>query len=70
MSLDMMGERARQIARFIPSYWYVKANEEILNVTSLSGAGTVYRSYLMVLMFSLVFFSAGLLVRRLKLRGR
>ena len=70
VSLDMMGERARQIARFIPSYWYVKANEEILNVTSLSGAGTVYRSYLMVLMFSLVFFSAGLLVHRLKLRGR
>lgn len=70
VSLDMMGERAGQIARFTPSYWYVKANEDILSVEDFTGAGLVYRSYLMVLMFAFVFFSAGLLVHRMKLRSR
>lgn len=68
--LDVMGETSRKIARFVPSYWYVIANEEIQKVSGFSEAGAIYKSYLAVVMFSLAFFSAGLLANRMKMRGR
>lgn len=70
VSLDMMGESARKVAKFIPSYWYVTANQDIQKVTSLSEGGKVYQSFLMVLMFALAFFSAGLLANRMKIKSK
>lgn len=70
VSLDVMGDAARKIARFVPSYWYVAANQDIQKVTGFSDAGTVYKSYLMIVMFSLAFFAAGLLANRMKLKSK
>ncbi len=70
VSLDMMEEGARRAAKFVPSYWYVTANQHIQKVTSFSECGKVYQSFLMVLMFALAFFSAGLLANRMKVKSR
>ncbi len=68
VSLDLMSDGVRQAAKFIPSYWYVIANNEIQKVESFAEAGSVYQSYLVVLLFALAFFAVGLLANRMKLR--
>ncbi|MCI8495620.1 MAG: ABC transporter permease [Lachnospiraceae bacterium] len=68
VQLDLMGEGIRKLAKFFPSYWYVIANQEIQKVESFADAGEIYTSYLMVFVFALAFFSAGLLVNRKKLK--
>ncbi len=68
VSLELMGDSVRQIAKFIPSYWYVIANQEIQKVENLAQAGRVYQSFGLVLAFALAFFSVGLLVKRMKLK--
>lgn len=70
VSLDVMSEGAKQVAKFVPSYWYVIANREIQSVTGWSDAGQVYQAFLVVLVFAAAFFTAGLLVNRMKVRGR
>ncbi len=65
--MDVMGETARQIARFVPSYWYEKANGEIQKAGGLADAGQIWLDFLAVAMFALAFFSMGLLARRMKL---
>lgn len=65
---DMMSEGTRQVAKFVPSYWYVIANHEIQKATGFSAAGRVYQSYLVVLMFAAAFFVVGLFLKRMKLR--
>ena len=68
VSTDMMSEGTKQVAKFVPSYWYVNANREIQNVAGFSSAGQVYQSYFIVLMFAAAFFVIGLFIRRMKLR--
>ena len=70
VSLDFMGEGARKLAKCTPSYWYVTANQEIQKTASFAEGGKVYQSFLMVLMFSLAFFSAGLLANRMKVKSK
>ncbi|EOS45925.1 ABC transporter permease [Lachnospiraceae bacterium JLR.KK009] len=70
VSVDMMGESARNMAKFVPSYWYVVANEEIQKVGAFAEGEKVYQAFGMVLMFSLAFFSAGLLVNRMKVKSK
>ncbi len=70
VSLDLMGEGARKMAKFVPSYWYVAANEEIQKLETFADGGKVFQSFGMVLVFSLAFFSAGLLVGRMKVKER
>ena len=67
--LGMMSDSVKKVSKFIPSYWYEVANEEIQKVTALSKAGKVWQSCLIVALFSLSFFSAGLLVKRMKQRS-
>lgn len=69
VSLELMSDGVQKVAKFIPSYWYVIANREIQNVTKLSEAGSVYQSFLVVLVFALAFFAAGLLANRMKLKA-
>ena len=54
----------------MPSYWYVIANHDIQKVAVLSDAGNVYQSFLMVLVFAFAFLALGLVVNRMKIRGR
>lgn len=68
VSTDLMSEGTKQVAKFVPSYWYVNANREIQNVAGFSSAGQVYQSYFIVLMFAAAFFVIGLFIRRMKLR--
>ena len=68
VSLELMGEGAKQVAKFVPSYWYVIANREIQNVNGFADAAQVYQSFLVVVLFALAFFTAGLLVNRMKVR--
>lgn len=65
---DMMSEGTRQVAKFIPSYWYVIANREIQKTAGFASAGRIYQSYLIVLMFAAAFFVIGLFIKRMKLR--
>ncbi|MEY8390928.1 ABC transporter permease [Lachnospiraceae bacterium] len=68
VTLDLMSDGVKQVAKFIPSYWYVIANQEIQKVESLADTGNIYQSFLVVLFFALAFFSVGLLINRMKLR--
>ncbi len=66
--MEFMGEKARVAAKFVPSYWYVSANEAIQEAGSLSEAASVFQSFCMVLAFAAAFFAAGLLVSRMRVR--
>ena len=66
--MDLMSDGVKQASKFIPSYWYMIANQEIQKVESLAETGGIYQSFLIVLLFALAFFSVGLLVNRMKLR--
>ena len=68
--LEVMGDQAKKMAKFVPSYWYVIANHDIQKVAVLSDAGNVYQSFLMVLVFAFAFLALGLVVNRMKIRGR
>ena len=66
--LEFLGKTIQNVARFTPTYWYVKANDAILGIKSFSdidfekfalGSGVQ-------LLFALAFFSAGLVVSRYK----
>lgn len=70
VSLELMGERGQQMAKFVPSYWYVMANREIQKMTSFSEAKELFPFFLMVLVFTLAFFSLGLLVNRMRVKSR
>lgn len=68
--LEVMGDQAKKMAKFVPSYWYVIANHDIQKVAVLSDTGNVYQSFLMVLVFAFAFLALGLVVNRMKIRGR
>ncbi len=68
--LEVMGDQAKKMAKYVPSYWYVIANHDIQKVAGLSDAGDVYQSFLMVLVFAFAFLALGLVVNRMKIRGR
>ncbi len=66
--MEMMGDTAKALGRFVPSYWYVAANTRIQELESLSGAYPVYQAFLLVILFTAAFFAAGLLVSKIKVR--
>lgn len=66
--MEMMGDTAKALGRFVPSYWYVAANAKIQELESLSGAYPVYQAFLLVLLFTAAFFAAGLLAGKAKVR--
>lgn len=68
ISTDVMSEGTKQVAKFVPSYWYVLANREIQKVAGFSSASQVYQSCFIVLMFAAAFFAVGLFIKRMKLR--
>lgn len=69
VSLDIMSDGVKKVSKFIPSYWYVTAHNEIQKVKGFADAGKIYQCYLIVLVFALAFFAAGMLVNRMKTRA-
>lgn len=66
VSLDVISESVQQISKFIPSYWYVTANDAIQKIGSAGEASRVYQNFLVMLGFAAALFAAGLAVSRMK----
>lgn len=67
--MELMGEKARILGKFVPSYWYVSANAAIQKMESLAETAPVYQAFGMVLVFTAAFLAAGLLLSRVKVKG-
>lgn len=66
--LEIMSEGVRNVAKFIPAYWYVQSNDMIYKMESLTGAGEIFRNCLVILAFAIAVLAAALVVNRMKAR--
>jgi ABC-2 type transport system permease protein len=66
--LEFLGETMQNVAKFTPTYWYVKANDAILGIKTFSDIdfGEFALNCGVQLLFALAFFSVGLVVSRYK----
>lgn len=66
--LEFLGETMRNVAKFTPTYWYVRANDAILGLKTFSDInfGEFALTCGVQLLFALAFFSVGLVVSRYK----
>lgn len=66
--LEVMNEGVRNVAKFIPAYWYAQSNGMIYKMESLTGAGEIFRNCLVILAFAIAVLAAALVVNRMKAR--
>lgn len=66
--LEFMSEGVRNVAKFIPAYWYVQSNDIIYKLESFSEAGEVFKNCLVIMAFAVAVFAAALVVNRMKAR--
>lgn len=66
--LEVMSEGVRNVAKFIPAYWYAQSNGMIYKMESLTGAGEIFRNCLVILAFAIAVLAAALVVNRMKAR--
>ena len=66
--LEFLGETMQNVAKFTPTYWYVKANDAILGIKAFSdiNLSEFALDCGVQLLFALAFFSAGLVISRYK----
>ena len=66
--LEFFGDTMKNVAKFVPTYWYVKANDAILGIKKFSDID--FNEFGLAcgvqLLFALAFFSVGLVVSRYK----
>ncbi|MDD2378099.1 MAG: ABC transporter permease, partial [Bacilli bacterium] len=57
-------------AKFLPSYWYIKTNNDIVELTnfSLDKLGPIFTNMIIVLAFGVLFFIITNMVTKLKLK--
>ncbi len=60
--MEVLGEDIIKIAKILPSYWYVAANNDIVNVTKFSEAGTAFAGMGVQLLFGIAFFMIAMVV--------
>lgn len=63
---EFLGAGLLKFARFLPNYWYVRANNQIADITSLSLNGPLIQSLGMQLVFGLAFLSLALAIAKKK----
>ncbi len=63
---EFLGAGLLRFARFLPTYWYVRANNQIAEITRLSLDGPLLQSLAMQLVFGLAFLSLALAVAKKK----
>ena len=66
--MEFLGETMQNVAKFTPTYWYVKANDAILGIKTFSDIklNEFALDCGVQLLFALAFFSAGLVISRYK----
>ncbi|MDD4783469.1 MAG: ABC transporter permease, partial [Syntrophaceticus sp.] len=64
--LELLGNTAIKIASFTPTYWFVKANNQIAELTQFGFADVepIFSSMLIQIGFALAFFAAALVVNK------
>lgn len=64
--MEFLGKSALQIASFTPTYWFVKANDQIAELTQfhLANLEPILSSMLIQLGFALAFFAAALVISK------
>lgn len=67
--LEIMSEGVKKVSKFVPSYWYVIANNDIWKVESIKDAGDIYKNFLMTGAFAVAVIAAAMVVNRLKARS-
>lgn len=67
--LDIFGENVLKVSKFIPTYWYVKTNDAIQNIT---GAGNlpadIMQGYFVQCIYVAAILFIGMLINRMKAR--
>lgn len=68
---DYVGSSVLKIASFMPTYWYVKANNTIAELTEFTfdTLKPVLYDFLIIIGFGLAFFSVSLAIRKKKIRN-
>lgn len=67
--LELMSEGVKKVSKFVPSYWYVIANNDIWKMESIKDAGNIYKNFLMTGAFAVAVIAAAMVVNRLKARS-
>lgn len=68
---EMLGSEVLAAAKFLPAYWYVKANDMLAGISETAYTAEKYFTYLGIeLIFAAVLFAATLLVSRLKSKSK
>ncbi|MDD2435662.1 MAG: ABC transporter permease [Bacilli bacterium] len=67
---EFLGNFVLSIAKFLPSYWYIKTNNDIVELTnfSLDKLGPIFTNMIIVLAFGVLFFIITNIVTKLKLK--
>ena len=65
---EILSDKVLSVARFLPAYWYISANEMIADVTPFSSEG-VMQCYMIQLGFAAALILLTLLVRKVKYSG-
>jgi len=61
---EFLGAGLLRFAQFLPTYWYVRANNQIAEVTRLNLDGPLLQSLAMQLAFGLAFLSLALAIAK------
>ena len=68
---NLLGDGVLSAARFLPAYWYVKANDMLAGMSDETYDPSKFLLYVGIqALFALVFFSLTLLISRLKIRSK
>lgn len=62
--LSVLGEDILKVAKLLPTYWYVSANNDIVKVTKLSEAGSVFAGMGVQLLFAVAFFTIAMVASK------
>ena len=67
--LEMFGEGVLKVSRFLPTYWYVTANNAIRETTSFSNISTdITHAFIIQTIYGVVILLIGMLISRMKIK--
>lgn len=67
--LEMFGENVLKFSRFMPTYWYVTANNAIKDTTSFSNVSTdITHAFIIQAIYALAILLIGMVIGRMKMK--
>jgi ABC-2 type transport system permease protein len=67
--LEMFGEDVLKVSRFLPTYWYVTANDAIRETTSFSNISTdISNAFIIQTIYGVAILLIGMLISRMKIK--